>query len=295
MSVFASRWRLEVPIDLTPVSVDDLYDADAWLAASPLADCAPDSTRACGVEDSGTQVCGGNCQWASTCFGQTCEGDTRRPCGKCPQCKLGENDMCSSGQYTERGIMRRHGFMAQYYVESPQWLNKIPKAVADIGILLEPMSVVEKGIDHAYRLQKRLPRDGAGLNGLHLGRAVDESRADFQRGTSSSGTSSASTARWAPWLRRRGRRRHHRPVPDPRRGLRRRGPPRLITDVSPGAWSSRATGAVRFFGEPDHDAPIIARPSVTAVAGMFCAGELGPVGGHNFLHGYTASVALFSE
>ena len=44
MSVFAARWRREVPIDLTPVRIDDLYDADAWLAASPLADCAPDST-----------------------------------------------------------------------------------------------------------------------------------------------------------------------------------------------------------------------------------------------------------
>ena len=31
------------------------------------------------------------------------------------------------------------------------------------------------------------------------------------------------------------------------------------------------------------------------VAGFFCAGELGPVGGKNFLHGFTASVALFEE
>jgi threonine dehydrogenase-like Zn-dependent dehydrogenase len=80
----------------------------------------------------------------------------RRPCGVCPQCKAGENDMCSSGQYTERGIMRRHGFMAQYYVESPAFLNKIPKAIHDFAVLLEPMSVVQKGIDHAYLLQRRL-------------------------------------------------------------------------------------------------------------------------------------------
>ena len=81
----------------------------------------------------------------------------RRPCGHCYTCRHGENDMCLSGDYTERGIMRRHGFMAEYYVESPQWLNKIPKAVGEIGVLLEPMSVVEKGIDEAYRLQQRLP------------------------------------------------------------------------------------------------------------------------------------------
>jgi small ligand-binding sensory domain FIST len=30
------------------------------------------------------------------------------------------------------------------------------------------------------------------------------------------------------------------------------------------------------------------------VAGMFCAGELGPIGGHNFMHGFTASVVLLS-
>jgi glucose 1-dehydrogenase len=80
----------------------------------------------------------------------------RRSCGLCPQCKAGENDMCSSGRYTERGIVRRHGFMAQYYVESPQYLHKIPKSIRDLAVLLEPLSVVEKGIDHAFVMQRRL-------------------------------------------------------------------------------------------------------------------------------------------
>lgn len=96
----------------------------------------------------------------------------RRPCGVCPNCKAGENDMCSSGKYTERGIMRRHGFMAEYYVESPQYLNKIPKAVRDFAVLLEPMSVVEKGIDQAFLLQRRLvwkPKLGVVLGGGPVG------------------------------------------------------------------------------------------------------------------------------
>jgi len=80
----------------------------------------------------------------------------RRPCGKCAQCKAGENDMCSSGQYTERGIMRRHGYMAQYYVEEPLFMNKVPKEIRDFAVLLEPMSVVQKGIDHTFLLQQRL-------------------------------------------------------------------------------------------------------------------------------------------
>lgn len=80
----------------------------------------------------------------------------RRPCRACRNCRQGENDMCSSGEYTERGIMRRHGFMAEYYVEAPQFLNRIPKSVRGFAVLLEPMSVVEKGIDQAYRLQRRM-------------------------------------------------------------------------------------------------------------------------------------------
>jgi small ligand-binding sensory domain FIST len=50
----------------------------------------------------------------------------------------------------------------------------------------------------------------------------------------------------------------------------------------------------RLFDEPDHDAGLIA--SILGdipLAGFFCAGELGPVGGQNFLHTFTASIALF--
>jgi threonine dehydrogenase-like Zn-dependent dehydrogenase len=92
----------------------------------------------------------------------------RRPCGRCAECKAGENDMCSSGQYTERGIMRRHGYMAEYYADSPQFLHRIPTSVRDIAVLLEPMSVVQKGIDHTYLLQRRMKAWRPAL-GLALG------------------------------------------------------------------------------------------------------------------------------
>lgn len=54
------------------------------------------------------------------------------------------------------------------------------------------------------------------------------------------------------------------------------------------------------FGEPDHDARIVQSaiaPGVApgAVAGMFCAGEIGPVGGRSFVHGFTASVVFFHD
>ncbi|HVF32027.1 MAG TPA: FIST N-terminal domain-containing protein [Acidimicrobiales bacterium] len=53
---------------------------------------------------------------------------------------------------------------------------------------------------------------------------------------------------------------------------------------------------VHLFGAPHHDAAVVdeylGRP---AAAGMFCAGEFGPVGGRNFLHGFTASIAILRE
>lgn len=50
------------------------------------------------------------------------------------------------------------------------------------------------------------------------------------------------------------------------------------------------------FGVPDHDVSVLrdAIPNLP-VAGMFCGGEIGPIGGVNFLHGFTASIALFKE
>jgi small ligand-binding sensory domain FIST len=67
----------------------------------------------------------------------------------------------------------------------------------------------------------------------------------------------------------------------------------------------RAQGALVFtcngrgthlFGRPDHDAAAVdAVVEGGATAGMFCAGELGPIGGRSFLHGFTASVLLFTD
>jgi small ligand-binding sensory domain FIST len=51
----------------------------------------------------------------------------------------------------------------------------------------------------------------------------------------------------------------------------------------------------RLFGLPDHDATALAEAvGLVPTAGLFCAGEFGPVGGHNFVHGFTASIALFT-
>lgn len=50
------------------------------------------------------------------------------------------------------------------------------------------------------------------------------------------------------------------------------------------------------FGKPHHDAVAIAdRLGSIPMAGFFAQGEIGPVGGRNFLHSYTASMAIFDE
>jgi threonine dehydrogenase-like Zn-dependent dehydrogenase len=84
----------------------------------------------------------------------------RRGCGHCPACNLNRSDMCYSGDYTERGIRRLDGYQAEYVVDSEQYLVKVPDDLAGIGVLVEPMSVVEKAIDEAIRIQAaRLPED----------------------------------------------------------------------------------------------------------------------------------------
>jgi len=120
------------------------------------------------VEDVGAKA-----QGAGFKVGDFVVTTVRRPCGQCYFCNHGQNDMCTSGKYTERGIKGRHGYMAEHYVDVPEYMNHIPAALKDIGVLLEPMSIVEKGIDQSYRVQQRftwLPKTalviGAGPVGL---------------------------------------------------------------------------------------------------------------------------------
>lgn len=61
--------------------------------------------------------------------------------------------------------------------------------------------------------------------------------------------------------------------------------------------SSPATAAgTRLFEVPDHDVGVLYDElGPVPVTGFFAAGELGPVGGQNFLHGFTASIALLRD
>lgn len=65
-------------------------------------------------------------------------------------------DLTTDEAYQEHGISRVHGFLTEYYVEEPRYLVRVPAALAHVGVLLEPTSVVEKGILQAYEIQRRL-------------------------------------------------------------------------------------------------------------------------------------------
>jgi glucose 1-dehydrogenase len=97
----------------------------------------------------------------------------RRP-GSSIYDRIGTYDMTTDDMYYERGINLRHGYLAEYYVDEPEYIVKVPPGLKEVAVLLEPTTVVEKGIAQAYEIQRRLrvwrPRKaavmGAGTIGL---------------------------------------------------------------------------------------------------------------------------------
>jgi len=87
---------------------------------------------------------------------------------------IGTNDMTTDDVYYERGINLRHGFLTEHYVDDADFIVKVPQGLKQVGVLLEPFTVVQKGIHQAYEIQRRLkvwrPRRaavmGAGTIGL---------------------------------------------------------------------------------------------------------------------------------
>jgi len=97
----------------------------------------------------------------------------RRP-GSSLYDRIGTYDMTTDDVYYERGINLLHGYLTEYYVDDPEYIVRLPAGLRNVGVLLEPTTVVEKGIAQAYEIQRRLrvwrPRKaavmGAGTIGL---------------------------------------------------------------------------------------------------------------------------------
>jgi threonine dehydrogenase-like Zn-dependent dehydrogenase len=101
----------------------------------------------------------------------------RRPCphDHCVACRAGRQDFCFTGDFTERGIKERHGFMTEMVVDDERYMNVVPRALRDVAILVEPLTIAEKALTQLWQVQARLPwacpeetRNGRG----HCRRAV---------------------------------------------------------------------------------------------------------------------------
>jgi threonine dehydrogenase-like Zn-dependent dehydrogenase len=86
---------------------------------------------------------------------------------------IGTYDMTTDDTYFERGINLRHGFLTEYVVDEPEYIIRVPASLKEVGVLMEPMSVAQKAIEQAYRIQQRLrvwkPRRAAVLGAGTLG------------------------------------------------------------------------------------------------------------------------------
>ena len=83
----------------------------------------------------------------------------RRPCPHdyCVACRSDHQDFCFTGDFQERGIKERHGFMAQFVVDDEKYMNPVPKEMRDVAVLVEPLTIAEKGLTQVWQVQQRLP------------------------------------------------------------------------------------------------------------------------------------------
>jgi threonine dehydrogenase-like Zn-dependent dehydrogenase len=81
----------------------------------------------------------------------------------CPNCVVGEWDMCPNGRYTERGIKQVHGFMAERWRIEPEYVVRVDKSLGVLGVLLKPTTGQGVGADPDHRAADVLgPAHGAG-------------------------------------------------------------------------------------------------------------------------------------
>src|SRR6266498_5103703 len=79
----------------------------------------------------------------------------RRP-GSTIYGQIGLQDFTTDDVYYERGINLLHGYLTEHYVEDARFVFPLPANLREVGVLLEPTTVAEKGINHAYEIQRRL-------------------------------------------------------------------------------------------------------------------------------------------
>ncbi len=93
---------------------------------------------------------------SSLAKGDLVVGIVRRPDPvPCPNCAVGEWDMCRNGRYTERGIKEIHGFMSERWRIEPEYAIEVDRSLGILGVLLEPMTVITKALEQVVMVGQR--------------------------------------------------------------------------------------------------------------------------------------------
>jgi threonine dehydrogenase-like Zn-dependent dehydrogenase len=83
----------------------------------------------------------------------------RRPCAHddCVACRDERQDFCFTGDFSERGIKQAHGFLTEFVVDHERYMNVVPRALRDVAVLVEPLTIAEKALAQIWQVQQRLP------------------------------------------------------------------------------------------------------------------------------------------
>lgn len=142
-----------VLVDVIRVGVDatDREIVDAEYGAAPEGD----EHLILGHESLGRVAAVGPNAPASLRPGTLVVATVRRPGGSIYD-RIGLPDMTTDEEVLERGINGLHGFLAEAFVEDATYLVPLPESLEAVGVLLEPLSIAEKGIRQAFEIQRRL-------------------------------------------------------------------------------------------------------------------------------------------
>ena len=83
----------------------------------------------------------------------------RRPCDDpaCTACQNDRPDFCMTGMYREHGIVGMHGFLTELVAGEARYMRRVPPAIRDVAVLVEPLTIAEKAFIQAEQIQMRLP------------------------------------------------------------------------------------------------------------------------------------------
>jgi threonine dehydrogenase-like Zn-dependent dehydrogenase len=87
--------------------------------------------------------------------GELVTATVRRSCERCVACHEGSPDSCLTGDYSERGITRLHGFARELVAEDPEQLIAVPASLGRLGVLAEPASVCARAVRHIHAIGGR--------------------------------------------------------------------------------------------------------------------------------------------